>query len=114
MACGASCPEDVISFADLSQPAIVEVFESTDQLGLLQEEVNDLLALGVLSPDQADGLLTKLAAILDKIAKGQLKAASNQLGAFANQVSAFANAGVLTAAQAKHLMDAAAYAAAQL
>jgi hypothetical protein len=36
------------------------------------------------------------------------------LGAFSNQVSAFANAGVLTEAQAKRLMDAAAYAAAQL
>jgi hypothetical protein len=108
------CQEDLFAFVDLSQPAIVEVFESSDQVSTLQDEVADLLAQGVLSPDQADGLLTKLAAILDKIEKGQLKAAANQLGAFSNQVSAFANAGVLTEAQAKRLMDAAAYAAAQL
>lgn len=112
--CGFLCGEDVIAFANLAQPAIVEVFESSDQVSLLQDEVNDLLAHGVLSPDQADGLLTKLAAILEKIANGQVKAASNQLNAFSNQVSAFANAGVLTSAQATHLLNAAAYAAAQL
>ncbi|MFA6165263.1 MAG: hypothetical protein WC700_01470 [Gemmatimonadaceae bacterium] len=112
--CGFLCREDLIAFVNLAQPAIVEVLESSDQVGLLQEEVNDLIAQGVLSPAQAEGLLAKLAAILDKIEKGQLKAASNQLGAFSNQVSAFANAGLLTEAQAKHLMDAAAYAAAQL
>ncbi len=112
--CSNFCVEDMIAFANLAQPAIVEVFESSDQVSLLQDEVTDLLAQGVLSPDQADGLLTKLAAILERIANGRVKAASNQLNAFSNQVSAFANAGVLTAAQATHLLNAAAYAAAQL
>lgn len=112
--CGFLCGEDVIAFATLAQPAIVERFDSSDQVSMLQDEVNDLLAQGVLSPDEAQGLLAKLAAILDKIERGQVKPASNQLGAFSNQVSAFARTGVLTAAQAQRLLDGAAYAASQL
>lgn len=112
--CGFLCGEDLIAFPIFAQPAIVEVFSTTDEMNALQDAVAVLLAEGVLTADQADGLLTKLAAILEKIANGQTKAAKNQLSAFVNQVNAFVNAGVLTAAQAQPLLNGAAYAASQL
>jgi hypothetical protein len=107
--------EDVIAFADLAQPATVAAFLSpAEQVGQMLEEVKGLVASGILTRSQANGLLAKLAAIQAKIERGQSGAARNQLGEFGNQAEAFGRAGVLPQNEAQHLLDEAVSAAVQL
>ena len=73
----------------------------------LAGEVNDLLAAGTLSQDQADGLLDKLQQVRAKLDADQREAAGQQMEAFVHQVEGFVNASVLTAEQAQPLIDAA-------
>ena len=73
----------------------------------LAGQVNDLLAAGTLTQDQADGLLNKLQQVRAKLAADQREAAGQQMEAFVHQVEGFVNASVLTAEQAQPLIDAA-------
>ena len=69
--------------------------------------MNDLLAAGTLTQDQADGLVNKLQQVRAKLDTDQREAAGNQMGAFAHQAEGFVAAGVLTSEQAQPLIDAA-------
>ena len=73
----------------------------------LAGQVNDLLAAGTLTQDQADGLVNKLQQVRAKLDADQREAAGNQMEAFANQAEGFVAAGVLTSEQAQPLIDAA-------
>jgi probable HAF family extracellular repeat protein len=73
----------------------------------LTGQVNDLLAAGTLTQDQADGLLNKLQQVRAKLDAAQNEAAGHQMEAFAHQVEGFVAAGVLTSEQARPLIDAA-------
>src|SRR6266513_1047978 len=66
----------------------------------LAGQVNDLLAAGTLTQDQANGLLNKLQQVRAKLDADQREAAGQQM-------EAFVNASVLTAEQAQPLIDAA-------
>jgi len=73
----------------------------------LAGQVNDLLAAGTLTQDQADALLNKLQQVRAKLDADQREAAGQQTEAFVHQVEGFVNASVLTAEQAQPLIDAA-------
>jgi len=106
--------EDFIASADLTQPATVQILTAEIRLQRLVDDVEDLIDAGTLTQDQADGLLDKLNAILEKIADGRVRPAANQLQAFINQVMGFVNAGVLTGTDGQQLIDAAQTAIGQL
>jgi hypothetical protein len=99
--------EDFIAFADRTQPASVQILIAEIRAQRLADDVQDLVDAVTLTQDQADGLLDKLNAILEKIADGRVRPAANQLQAFINQVKGFVNAGVLTATDGQQLIDAA-------
>jgi hypothetical protein len=80
---------------------------ASDQIDLLIEDVEALVAAGVLNHGQGNALLSKLWNILAKIANGNIGAAINQLGAFINQVEDFVFEGILTPEQGAALIDAA-------
>jgi len=73
----------------------------------LAGQVNDLLAAGTLTQDQADGLLNKLQQVRAKLDADQREAAGQQMEAFVHQVEGFVNASVLTSELAQPLIDAA-------
>jgi polyhydroxyalkanoate synthesis regulator phasin len=70
-------------------------------------QVNNLVAAGTLTQNQADGLLDKLHQVQAKLDAGQREAARDQLGAFIHQVEGLVNAGALAPEQAQTLIDAA-------
>jgi pullulanase len=76
---------------------------AVDQIGLLIDDVEALVAAGTLSQGQGNSLLAKLRAALNQAERGNDNAAENQLGAFLNEVSDLASQGVLTAEQADTL-----------
>src|SRR5437764_68642 len=73
----------------------------------LAGQVKDLLAAGILTQDQADGLLNKLQQVRAKLDAEQREAAGQQTEAFVHQVEGFVTASVLTAEQAQPLIGAA-------
>ena len=70
-------------------------------------DVGSLLEEGLLTQDQADGLIDKLGAAVASMNRGNTRAACNQLHAFTNQVNAFINAGILLQDKGQELIDAA-------
>jgi hypothetical protein len=76
-----------------------------DELDDLSQDVDDLLAEGVLNGGQANSLLNKLDDVLKQFDKGKTATACNQLQAYINHVTALLDDGVLTAAQAQGLID---------
>jgi hypothetical protein len=108
--------EDVIAFADLSEPALVALVGLTpaQRVSHMLGEIEELVASGALARSRANGLLAKLTAVQAKIEGGQLGAASNQLKAFTNQVEAFSRTGVLSQSDAQRLLDEAMSVASQL
>ncbi|HSR42420.1 MAG TPA: hypothetical protein VLL48_09615 [Longimicrobiales bacterium] len=80
----------------------------TDEVAVLANLVETLRGADVLSPEQADGLLAKLAAITDKIGRDSSRAAVNQLLAFVHQVEAFVRDGTLSEEDGRILVEAAA------
>jgi hypothetical protein len=74
-------------------------------IAALIAEVEALQAGGSLNGGQANALLTKLGAAIQKLDQENKTAAINQLQAFINQVQAFINGGVLTLAEGQPLID---------
>lgn len=72
----------------------------------LRDDVQGLVDGGVLTQNQADGLIDRLNAVPAKVIKGQVQPAIDQLGSFMDQVRDFIAAGKLTAAQGQQLIDA--------
>jgi hypothetical protein len=80
----------------------------TGTVDLLQGATETFLAEGVLTSDQAAGLMDKLDAATLSISRGNTRAACGQLGAIVNQVNAMVNDGTLSSADGQLLIDAAA------
>jgi hypothetical protein len=74
---------------------------------LLMDDVRTLVSEGVLSPDQGDGLVAKLAAAIPSLDTGRSNAACNQLGAFVDQANGLVGARELSAEAGQELIDAA-------
>jgi hypothetical protein len=98
--------EDAIAFGPAGVTTI-KVFTPQDAIDLLMGDVGSLLEEGLLTQDQADGLMDKLGAAVASLNRGNTRAACNQLHAFTNQVNAFINAGVLLQDKGQELIDAA-------
>ena len=74
--------------------------------GNLKDDVQALVPRS-LNQGQANGLITKLDGVLQKLDKGNTNAACNQLQAFTNQVNGLIKAGKLSPAEGESLIDAA-------
>jgi len=98
--------EDAIAFGPAGGTTI-KVFTPQDAIDLLLGDVGSLLEEGLLTQDQADGLIDKLGAAVASMNRGNTRAACNQLHAFTNQVNAFINAGILLQDKGQELIDAA-------
>jgi hypothetical protein len=73
----------------------------------LIDQVNALVAQGVINAGNGNALTAKLQAALKQMDKGHARPASNQLQAFINQVEALVQGGKLTSAQGEILIQAA-------
>jgi hypothetical protein len=69
------------------------------------DDIGDLVADDVLTMGQASALLSKLAAAVASLARGNTTAACNQLQALTNQIEAFIRSGKLTAAEGQVLLE---------
>ncbi len=67
----------------------------TEQIQLLIQDVNDLVASGALSSGRGNALTVKLNAALQQAQNGNAIPAANQLAAFITQVTVFASQGFL-------------------
>ena len=76
-----------------------------DPIESLIDQVETLIADGVLTQDQGAGLMDKIQEASAKIDAGQTGAACNQLSSFINQVNAFISNGTLTSTQGRPLID---------
>ncbi|HEY2976233.1 MAG TPA: FG-GAP repeat protein [Pyrinomonadaceae bacterium] len=86
------------------------VFELTsihDDFGALADQVEALVAEGILNGGQGNSLLAKLHAALRQVDRGNTAAAINQLQAFIHEVQALIESGVLPAAEGEPLIEAA-------
>ena len=68
---------------------------ATEQIQLLIQDVDDLVASGALSSGRGNALTAKLQAALQQAQNGNPIPAANQLAAFVSQVTVFANQGFL-------------------
>jgi pullulanase len=75
-----------------------------DQILLLVDDIEALVAAGVLNGGQGNALTVKLLNSLNKIAKGRNHAAANHVSAFIHQVEDFVAEGILTPAQGAALI----------
>jgi hypothetical protein len=76
------------SFYSGSSVRGVRVYDPSAETAALEKQIAALLANGTLKQGNGNALTSKLDAILDKIARGDINAAINELGAFVNQVQA--------------------------
>lgn len=76
-----------------------------EYISLLISMVNTLKNDGYLNQGQANSLIVKLNAAIEKIQQGKYKTASNQINAFINHVNAFINGGILTSQQGGPLIS---------
>jgi Secretion system C-terminal sorting domain len=76
-----------------------------EYISLLISMVNTLKSEGYLNQGQANSLIVKLNAAIQKIQQGKYNTASNQIGAFINHVNAFINGGVLSPQQGEPLIN---------
>ena len=67
--------------------------------------VQVLLQTGVLTTDQANGLIDKLTSAISSLKLGNTQATCGQMNAFIQQVNAFMNSGKLTPAQGQVLIQ---------
>jgi hypothetical protein len=98
--------EDAIAYGP-SGAAVIRPFTAQDALTGLMDDVQILLEDGAVNGGQANALTAKLSAALASLNKGNPKTACNQIQAFITQVNSLAAGGILTAAQAQSLIDAA-------
>ena len=80
-------------------------WQPTGSVDLLKGAIENLLAEGILTPDQSDGLMGKLDAAISSISRSKTAAACGQLGAFINQVHALVNNGTLSVEVGQALID---------
>jgi probable HAF family extracellular repeat protein len=78
-----------------------------EQVEAVNAEVLDLVAAGAVSQGQGNALTAKLDAATKQLNGGNTQAAINLLEAFIRQCQAYVAAGILTAAEAQPLIDAA-------
>jgi len=87
-------------------PAPPEPPTPEEELALLIAEVEALVVSGTLTPDQGDGLISKLDAAAAKLEQARARPATNQLRAFVNQARAFMRSGKLPPEEGQMLTDA--------
>lgn len=90
---------DSLSFFTIVEPI------STEQIEMLIENINDLVADGKLNKGQGNALIAKLNAVIKNLNKGKKKTACNELRAFLNQVEAFIKSGILTKEEGLSLIE---------
>lgn len=76
-----------------------------ERTALLVDQINRLVATGVLNRGQGNALVAKLQAVIDQLTLGNVSTAINQLQAFINQVNAYVNAAVLSLSEAQPLLN---------
>jgi hypothetical protein len=103
----ASYSGDSSFLAGASAAFTQSVLSAQQQIALLVNQVNVLVASGVLNSGNGNALSTKLNNAITNLNAGNVTAGVNQLKAFVNQVNAFVKASKLLAAQAQPLIDAA-------
>ena len=84
--------------------------ENPDPLQAIQALINDvesLVAQGVLNHGNGNALISKLEAARKQLERGHIRPAGNQINAFINQVEAFIRSRKLTPQQGQPLIDAA-------
>lgn len=77
------------------------------EIKLIIEEVEDLVAEGILTEEDGSSLIEKLQATIAKLNQGKTRPVCNILQAFINQVQAYLNAEKLSALEGQSLIDAA-------
>jgi hypothetical protein len=90
-----------------STAMVQHVLSAQQQAALLVNQVNSLVASGILNAGNGNALTVKLNAAMSSLDAGNKTAGVNQLNAFINQVQALSKSGKLTASQAKMFIDAA-------
>ena len=83
---------------------IVQPAPPSQQVALLDQGIQDLVAAGSLAPGVATALSAQLAAVQQALGSDNNTAASNVLGAFINALSAMLRTGRLTDAEATSLI----------
>jgi len=85
---------------------IVSITPPTPQgaIGGLIQDVQGLLQAGILTADQANGLIDKLTAAISGLNAGNLRSTCGQMKAFVNQVNAFMRSGIVTFVQGQALL----------
>jgi polyhydroxyalkanoate synthesis regulator phasin len=80
---------------------------SNPQAQILQliQDVDSLVAQGILNRGEANSLMAKLRSALQQMERANATAASNQLRAFINQVRALVQSGRLSSTQGQQLID---------
>jgi pullulanase/glycogen debranching enzyme len=86
----------------------VELAPAQERIGYLIEDVESLVAQGVLNNGQGNSLIAKLEDAIKKLSAGQPKTAVNRLNAFINEVMSLIAEGTLTPEQGQPLIDVAA------
>jgi pullulanase-type alpha-1,6-glucosidase len=81
----------------------VEYASPQERLGLLMDDVEALVATGVLNQGQGNALTVKLQGALEQLNKDKPNVAINRLEAFINQVYSLVDEGVLSPAQGQYL-----------
>jgi Cadherin domain/Matrixin len=82
----------------------VSIQSATQQLQDTINMIQNLVAQGILTANQANPLNVKLQGAIAKLNAGNTQAGINQLNAFINQVNAYRNSGKLTQQQANQLI----------
>jgi hypothetical protein len=72
----------------------------------LIDEIEALVAAGILNEGQANALIVKLENVIENLDKDKPKVALNNLNAFINQVQDFINEGVLTLEEGQPFIEA--------
>jgi hypothetical protein len=83
----------------------IEYASPQERLELLIEDVEELVAAGILNQGQGNALIVKLQGALEQLNKDKPMVAINRLGAFINQVYSLVDEGVLSPAQGHYLAD---------
>jgi hypothetical protein len=102
--------EDAIAFGPAGVTAVT-VFTPQHRIELLMDHVEVFLEQGLLTQDQAEGLMEKLEAAIASLNGANTPAVCNQLNAFINQVNAFIKAGRLPQGEGQALIDGGVYGA---
>ena len=93
--------------SEFSQCIAVENPDPLQAIQALINNVESLVAQGVLNHGNGNALISKLEAARKQLERGHIRPTGNQINAFINQVDAFIRSGKLTPQQGQPLIDAA-------